>query len=83
MRNESNDWMILIGEEPLAPRHIRLYEFLHGYEDIPLQEYDARESFPGILERDLADILVREIQKEIDKTLIETICRNAKEGNHL
>jgi len=59
-------------DDPLMPGHIRMWEFLHGYEDIPIEKYEAQMNDP------LYQILIDEIRKEIDREIIETICKNAR-----
>ena len=59
-------------DEPLMPGHVRYYEFLHGYEDVTLEEDERRSNDP------LYTLLVDEIRKEIDREIIATICTNAR-----
>lgn len=75
MRNETDKPMIIEGDEdPLMPGYIRLYEFLHGYEDVPIAEYDTWEYDPA------TKILIEEIQKEINREVIKLICEKSKEA---
>lgn len=78
MRNDSDDWMILIGEEPLAPRSERRYEMMNFYEDYTFDEMAKWPRDP--VADELWDILHEEIQKEINAEIIRTICANAKIG---
>jgi hypothetical protein len=65
-------------ETPLEPRHVRVYEFLHGYDDYTFEVYD-RPANP--IEQALSDILTAEIQKEVNKAIIQGIAKNAKEAD--
>lgn len=60
------------GEEPVKEGYVRIYEFLHGWEDIPEEEFDFYEHDP------LAVLLREEIQKEINREVVNTI-NNVKE----
>ena len=75
MKFNRTDHPILDGEyeEPIAPGHVRIYEFLHGYEDKPIAEIEKSESDP------LMKVLNEETQKEIDKEVIRMICKKATE----
>jgi len=61
---------------PVPPGHTRLFEFLHGYEDVPNDELERRrlemESDP------LCQILMDEINKAVDRELIGKIVAEAK-----
>ena len=73
MKNETNEPIFIEGDkDPLAPGYIRIYEFLHGYEDILIEEYERRLNNP------VYEILVEELRKEIDKELISTIIKKVK-----
>lgn len=73
MRNETDKPMIIDGDEdPLMPGYIRRYEFLHGYEDVPIAEFEKDQNNP------VMKILAEEIQKEIDKEIIKLICDKVK-----
>lgn len=62
-------------DDPLLPGHVRLYEFLHNYEDITFAEEARRHALWA--NDPLAQILDQEIQKAIDADVIATICKNA------
>lgn len=64
----------LYDETLLEPNHVRIYEFLHGYEDITIDEYEQWNNDPR------HKIFVEELQKEIGCFLIGTICDKAKNG---
>lgn len=59
-------------EPPVKKGFVRVYEFLHGYEDIPEDVFNAGEKDPLLV------MLKEEIQKEIDREIISLINENAK-----
>lgn len=58
-------------EEPLKPGMVRIYEFLHGYTDITMEEYNEMIDDP------LYKIFVEEVQKEIDREVIRSVCNTS------
>lgn len=66
-------------ETPLAPKHVRVYEFLHGWEDIPIRDYDIARVYEQV--DPLMKIFRQELQKEIDRSVIQTIADNAKNAD--
>lgn len=60
-------------EEPVKEGFVRIYEFLHGWEDIPEEEYNKMENDP------IAIILREEVLKEINKEIIELINAKSRE----
>lgn len=62
----------------LQPGYVRLYEFLHGYEDITVEEWEQIQE--ECRNDPLMQILKVEIEKEINKEIVNTICIKAKEG---
>lgn len=59
-------------EEPVKEGFVRIYEFLHGWEDITEEQYNKNINHPFNV------ILREEIQKEINKEIIEMINNNAR-----
>lgn len=59
------------GEEPVKEGFVRIYEFLHGWDDITVEEYERDINDP------FAVVLREEIQKEINREIIELINKNA------
>lgn len=59
-------------EEPVKEGFVRIYEFLHGWDDIPETEYEEMINDP------FAIILREEIQKEINAEIIREINKAAK-----
>jgi hypothetical protein len=67
------------GGELLQPGYAREYEFLHGYNDITIEELDKRvEDFNN---DPLAQILMEEIQKEINREVIQSIKVKINDSN--
>lgn len=64
-------------DHPLQPGHVRLYEFLHGFEDITLEE-EARRIVDWANDP-LAQLLDAEMLKEINKQIIAKINEGVKE----
>lgn len=64
------------GEEPIQPGRVRIYEFMHGYEEISIEEYNERvEAYKN---DPLCQIIEQEIQKEINAEVIRQINVRAK-----
>jgi hypothetical protein len=61
----------------LQPGYVRLYEFLHGYEDIPIEEWQAIQQ--ATKDDPLMQILAEEVQKEINKEVVRMICEKARQ----
>lgn len=55
------------GEEPVKDGFVRIYEFLHGWEDVTEEKYEKSINDP------LAVIIREEIQKEINREIIRMI----------
>jgi hypothetical protein len=73
MRNDTTEPMIIPGDpDPLQPGFVRIYEMFNWYKDVPIKEFEDGLNDPAY------KILVEEIQKEIDKEIIETIRQNRK-----
>lgn len=65
--------MIIEGDEdPLMPGMVRYYEFLHGYNDVTIEEDERQSNDPAY------KLFMEEIRKEIDRGIIETICNNVR-----
>lgn len=60
------------GEEPVKEGFVRIYEFLHGWEDV------AESSYEEMINDPLAIILREEIQKEINREVIKKINEASK-----
>ena len=59
------------GEPPIEPGRVRIYEFLHGYEEISIEEYNARvEEYKN---DPLCQALEEEILKEINREVVRMI----------
>ena len=77
MINDSDiGWLIEGDEDILEPGMVRIYEFLHGYRDIPIEEYRKYENDP------LLKLLKEEIQKEINREVVRAICIKSKDGTN-
>ena len=61
-----------ICETPVAEGYVRIFEFMHGYRDIPEEELEAAKNDP------LYKILMEEVTKEIDKEIIRQIEKNVR-----
>lgn len=73
MRNNTDKPMIIEGDEdPLMPGMVRYYEFLHGYNDVTIEEDERQSNDPAY------KLFMEEIRKEIDRGIIETICNNVR-----
>jgi len=59
-------------EPPVEKGFVRIYEFLHGYEDITEEEYEKQYNSTEV------KILEDEIRKEIDKEIISIIAKNSR-----
>jgi len=71
--NDTTEPMIIEGDaDPLMPGHVRIYEMMNWYRDIPIEKYEKQMNDP------LYQIVIDEIRKEIDREIIETICKNAR-----
>lgn len=76
VKNETNKPMIIDEfEELLQPGYVREYEFLHGYRDITIEEYN--KSVEDFKNDPFCQILSEEIQKEINREVIDIICKKA------
>lgn len=74
MENNTDQEMILIGEEPLKPGYYRVYEFLHGYCDYLISDREKWLNDPKNADIILLNnILAEEIQKEINREIIRKI----------
>ena len=61
----------IFDEPPVPPGYVRIYEFLHGYEDIPQEEYDRQVE--EMKNDPFCQILREEITKEINAEIIRKI----------
>lgn len=74
IKNLTNRPFEIEGEEPLDPRHVRLYHTgagMNDWKDVPLEEYERMvEEYRN---DPFCQILEEEIQKEINKEVIALI----------
>lgn len=59
-------------EEPVKPGYVRVYEMMNWYKDIPEAEY-----WRDYVDHPFVKNLREEIFKEIDKDIIDRICKKA------
>lgn len=94
VRNETDKPVIPVDDQgwadpdPLQPGYIRFYEFLHGYRDEPIGDYEVklarhRAVMDGTAaeptnEEMMGKILTEEIQAEINRSIIDTILGKKK-----
>lgn len=57
-------------DDPIAPGYVRVYEFLHGYEDHLIEKIETPNP--------LSKILAEEIQREIDREIIKAVYEKVK-----
>jgi hypothetical protein len=59
------------GDPPLKKGYVRLYEFLHGFEDIPIEQWEQMQE--AAKNDPLYQLLLEEVTKEINREVIRTI----------
>jgi len=63
-------------ETPLKEGYVRLYQFLHGYQDIPIKQWEQMQE--DAKNDPLFQMLQEEITKEINREVIRTMEENIR-----